>query len=233
VRYYFFCILLFFGFHVKAEKIPLSTYYIPGLIDSADQGVMIDMLRKIESYAELRFDVSLMPTKRVQLSFSHHKISGYFPELEEFRDPNSCRSAAFMQKGIIAITRIDDQLITDITQLHGRKVGIVAGYSYGKNITENPNIEISWAKNDDINIKKLLSGRVSAIVGDMHSTVSALKAAKMEKSVRFDAKNPISLLDVFFVFNNDEQGNQHCKKVSTAIEKLRQQGDLLNWFGYQ
>jgi len=127
--------LLFFAFHVKAEKIPLSTYYIPGLIDSADQGVMIDMLRKIERYSGLSFGVSLMPTKRVQLSFSHHQISAYFPELEEFRDPNSCRNSAFMKKVSSLFPRIDDQLITDITQLHGRKTGIVSGYSYGKKVS--------------------------------------------------------------------------------------------------
>jgi len=226
-------VFLFLSFNVQAKKIPLSTYYIPGLVDSSETGTMIEMLRKIEGYSGIDFDVSLMPTQRVQQSFSHQKISAYFPELEEFRPKNSCRTSAFMQKSIIAITRIDDQLVTDLSQLHGRKVGAVSGYSYGVNITNNPNFTIVRVKNDDVNIKKLLTGRIDAIVGDAHSTVNALRTAKLLNKVRLDIKYPINLLDVFFVFKTDIPGLEHCEKVSKAIEKIKQEGDLLRWFNYQ
>jgi len=233
VQFTFLVVFCFFSFNIKAEKIPLSSYYIPGLVDSPETGVMIDMLRKIESFSGIDFDVSLMPTQRVQQSFSHQKISAYFPELEEFRPPNSCRTRAFMQKPIIAITRIDNQLVTDLSQLNGRKVGAVSGYSYGSNITKNPNFTIVRVNNDEANIKKLLSGRIDAIVGDTHSTVNALKSANLLDKVRLDLKYQINVLDVFFIFKTDKQGLKHCKKVSQAIEQLRADGDLLRWFNYQ
>lgn len=215
------------------EQISLSSYYIPGLVDSTEKGVMIDMLKKIELIAQVKFQLSLMPTKRVQQSFLHREITGYFPELEELRDPNSCRTSAFMQKAVMAFTRVNDKPITQIKQLENRPIGAVMGYSYGSGIINNPKITLTRANNDLTNVKKLLAGRIDIILGDMHSTIAAIKALNVEKLIHVEQGSPVNLLDVFFVFTPDEIGQSRCNKISIAIEKLKQSDDLYRWFGYR
>lgn len=225
---------LSFASESTIDTISLKSYYIPKLLESESSGTMIELLQAIEGIAPIKFNLELLPTKRVQASFKHQKIAGYFPELEEFRDASSsCRTSAFMSKNIIAFSHKNDQLITNIKQLENRTVGAVNGYSYGTEITHNPKIKIAYTANDDINIQKLISKRINAIIGDAISTVNAAKKAGVTDELRFDTQFPISQLDVFFVFQNDKQGKNRCQIISKAIDQLKSDGTLYTLFGYQ
>ena len=217
----------------ETVHIPLTSYYIPGLVESKSQGTMVEMLRRLEQVGNLQFELSLMPTARVQQSFVKRKIYSYFPELEEFRPKQSCRTASFMQKGIIAINLAANAPITSVKQLEGLKVGAVTGYSYGLTILNNERIDLIRVNNDKSNLRKLLAGRIDAIVGDMHSTVSAVEELGLTELVNLDVNHPIELLDVFFVFPNSHSGQQHCQQVSDAIKALKGNGELFTWFGYR
>ncbi len=217
----------------QIEHIKLSSYYIPGLVESETKGLMVEMLKAIEQETNIRFELTLMPTARVQHSFLVGKTYGYFPELEDFRPPESCRTVSFMQKKIVAFTRKDSLPIKAVADLEGKKVGAVTGYSYGINIINNSKINLQRVANEQANIKKLLSGRIDVVVGDLDSTVNAINELKMEDQIHFDPAQPIDLLDVYFVFPSHDDGKLHCEMVSNGIEKLRKRGALLVWFGYQ
>lgn len=216
-----------------AEKVKMTSYYIPGLVDSPTEGIMVEMLQAIEKQSDLEFELNLMPTARVQRSFVAGKIYSYFPELEEFRPIDSCRTDSFMKKAIIAVNLKDKPQITSIEQLEGLKVGAVTGFSYGLDVISNENIELIRVDNDKTNLKKLFAGRIDAIVGDIHSTVNAINELDVADKLNFDIAKPIDLLDVFFVFPKTEQGNRQCLQVSTALKQLRINGDLFRWFGYR
>lgn len=229
-------LIVLFHFPISAqhvEHVKLSSYYIPGLVENNGTGIMIDMLKRIEQEQHIVFDLTIMPTARVQHGFKQNKIYGYFPELEEFQPENSCRTAAFMQKKIITITLAQAPVIKNVKALEGKRVGAVTGYSYGENIVGNPNIEIQRVADDKANLRKLLSGRIDVILGDGDSTVNAIKELSIADKVNFDVAEPINLLDVFFVFPEHSFGKLNCDMVSKGIEKLRSRGELLTWFGYQ
>lgn len=138
-----------------------------------------------------------------------------------------------MQKKIITVVRKDDPLITEIDQLYWKKLGAVTGYSYGNKLTQDPKIKINRVANDDINLKKLLTKRIDVIIGDADSTINSIKANNLAEQVKYDLTQPIDLLDVFFVFQNTPEQVAICQKVSNAIEQLRNQGILLDYFNYQ
>ena len=215
------------------ESVQMTSYYIPGLVNSETDGVLVDMLGKISEYSGINFKLRLMPTKRVQQSFAQGNVLAYYPELEENRHYPSCRTSNMLQKQIIVFTRAGDDKIDNIAGLHGKKVGAVSGYSYGTEIIKNAKINIQYVKDDDINLKKLLSGRVDAIVGDVHSTVNAINANKANDKVFFDANNPINILDVFFLFREGEKEKEICDAVTVALDKLKEEGQLFEWFGYK
>lgn len=215
------------------NPVEVVSYYIPGLVNQDKTGSLVDMLEKVNEYSGIEFNLTLMPTKRVQKAFAQGNLFGYFPELEENREGQSCRSANIMQKKIIVITRNDAPEIKKVSQLEGLRVGAVAGYSYGNEIVKNENIKIQYVKNDDINVKKLLAGRLDVIVGDAHSTVNAIKNSDRRDELRYDPESPISLLDVFFLFQKTDEGQAICDGVSDALERLRVEGALKTWFDYE
>ncbi|WP_286264107.1 substrate-binding periplasmic protein [Thalassotalea atypica] len=219
------------GHCTNIEHIDISSYYIPGLVESESKGVMIDMLRKLEQVQQIKFNLSLMPTVRVQKSFQTGAVYSYFPELEEFRPLPSCRTVSFMQKKIIAITRRGEPPILDASDLEGKRVGAVKGYSYGLAIINNENIALHRVNNDTVNLQKLFAGRIDVIIGDVHSTIAAIKQSKMVAQLEYDVDRPVALLDVFFVFPDHGYGKIHCEQVSKGIEILKEQGDLKRWFG--
>jgi len=216
-----------------AEKIALHSYFIPGLVESPTQGLLIDMLKEIEQQGVLNFEVSLLPTQRTQQHFKAGRVQAYFPELEDFQPEKSCRTVAFMQKKIITVTLKSAQPINNISQLEGKKVGAVTGFSYGSDIINNPNIRLERVNNDMANLDKLLAGRIDVIIGDINSTVAAIKARNLQSELRYNVDKPVSLLDVFFVFQDDPVGNADCEKVSVALEQLRKTGYLKKVFNYQ
>jgi len=226
-------LFLMFCNSTQAQQVDIYSYYIPGLIDSTENGVLVEMLNKIKKSTKIDFKLKLLPTKRVQASFINNKIAGYFPELEENRPKASCRTISFKKKEIIAITRKGEPKVTSIEDLFGKRVGGVKGFSYGHLITQNPDISLSFVDNDKKNIKKLLSNRIDVIIGDTDSTVNAINDTASNVFIYYDLANPINVIDAFFVFQDTDEGNVFCKKVSSAIEELRKTGDLLHWFGYQ
>lgn len=236
-RLYFVVIILLLSNSVYGQQtliLPIQSYYIPGLVEDNKTGRFIDVLRLIEQQENVKFEVSIAPTRRVQIDFAVGATFGYFPELEENRPAQgSCRTSAFMQKQIVAFVRKGDALISNVSQLEGKEVGGVSGYSYGLDIVNNPNINLQLVADDRANIKKLLSGRIDIIIGDIHSTVNALKKTNTYDKVEFDSKQAVSHLDVFFLFQDTSEGLRACEVVSSGIEKLRKKGELLTRFGYQ
>ena len=228
-----FCLMMVSIAPSQAEPVEMVSYYIPGLVNSETEGSMVDMLKKISEISGIDFELKLMPTRRVQQAFQNGGINAYFPELEENRHYPSCRTSNMLQKQIIVFTKTGDPKITSIEGLHGKRVGAVSGYSYGTEIINNSAINIQYVDNDDTNLKKLLSGRVDAIVGDVHSTVNAITANNAEEKVYYDAENPINYLDVFFLFSDTAENKAICEQVSVALDQLKESGDLYNWFGYQ
>jgi len=215
------------------QPVSIVSYFIPGLVNKDKTGLMVDMLNRISEISDIEFDLQLVPAKRAQDSFKRGSIFGYFPELAENRHEPSCRSANMMQKKIIVVTRADSPEITEISQLEGMRVGAVAGFSYGAEIVDNENIKIEYVRSDVANTRKLAAGRIDAIVGDSHSTVNAILENKLEDKLRFDPDKPITLLDVFFLFQDTGQGQVLCDQVSVALEQLRAEGALKRWFDYE
>lgn len=228
--------LLFSCFSFSQEKLtlPIQSYYIPGLVEGSETGRFIEILDLIEELENVEFEVTIAPTRRVQIDFSIGSTFGYFPELEENRpQQGNCRTSAFMQKQIVAFVRKGEPLVSNVYELEGKDVGGVSGYSYGLEIVNNPNIDLQLVSDDKANIKKLLSGRIDVIIGDLHSTVNALKETSNYDKVEFDSKNAVSHLDVFFLFQDTKKGQRACELVSNGIDKLRKQGELHTRFGYQ
>jgi len=204
----------------------IGSYYIPGLVINKKEGLFIRLHNEIVSRAQLSLDFIIEPTQRIQQSFKSNQLIGYFPELWQHIPKDKSEiivSDNIWLKSIIIFTRKGEQVITQHADLEGLTIGAVRGYSYGQ-IEKDKNIKIQYVNSDEQNIKKLLSGRVDAIIGDNTSTVSAIKNSNYAQDIFYNLQQPIDILEVFYVFQNTSKGHLIRDKVNIAIKSLKQEG---------
>jgi len=174
----------------------------------------------------LDFAVVLKPGKRIRYEFQGKQFIGYFPDHEHLVKP-SCRTESFFEKKIIAVTRKNTAIvITSVKDLEGKRIGLVRGYSYGTEITQNPKIKIDYVDYDRENIKMLLKGRFDVFIGDSLSTVAAIRESGEAEQMVFDVSKPLKVMGVFFVFQDTKEGVMLCEQISEAIRSMKKDGML-------
>ena len=206
----------------------IGSYYIPGLVINKKEGLFVNLHNEIINRTQLKLDLIIEPTKRVQQSFKSSQLIGYFPELWQHIPKNRSEvivSDNIWLKSIIVFTLINEKPLTKLSELEGLTIGAVRGFSYGQ-VEENKKINIQYVSSDEQNIEKLLSGRIDAIIGDNASTVNVIEHSKNSKSIFYDLEQPIDILDVFYVFQNTPQGHIIRDKVNSAIQSLKREGLL-------
>ncbi len=209
----------------KADN-TIGSYYIPGLIINKKEGLFVKLHHEVILRSQLSLDFIIEPTRRIQHSFKRNKLIGYFPELWQSIPKDKSEvivSDSIWLKSIIVFTREGSQSISQLSDLEGLTVGAVRGYSYGQ-VEENKNINIQYVNSDIQNIKKLVSGRVDAILGDSASTVSAIETLGYSKNIFYNLQQPIDVLEAFYVFQNTHKGHEIRDKINLAIQSLKQEG---------
>lgn len=204
----------------------IGSYFIPGLVVNKKEGLFVKLHNEIMNRSQLPLELVIEPTQRVQQSFKNNQLIGYFPELwQQIPKAKSeiIVSDSIWLKSIIIFTRKGSQAITQLSDLEGLTIGAVRGYSYGQ-AESNKNIKIQYVNNEMQNIKKLLSGRIDAIIGDNASTVSAIQNSNEEQNISFNLHQPIDILEVFYIFQNTTQGHKVRNKINNAIQSLKQEG---------
>lgn len=221
-----------FGSIAYAEKpnaITLGSYYIPGLVENSTEGQFVEILNEISQRTDIAFNLSIKPTKRTQKDFRHGAIIGYFPELHEHIPlplDQVYISEPFWIKRIYVFSQNRAEQITSIEMLHGKRISLVRGYSYGKEITENKHIDITFVDSDLQSIKLLKLNRIDYVLGDEYSTLAAIQEINLESEIFYDLETPLHQLDVFFVFQKNTKGRAIADKVSNAIIDMRNENLL-------
>ncbi|MGF1694364.1 transporter substrate-binding domain-containing protein [Vibrio lamellibrachiae] len=227
-RYLILFIILFVPITSQAEPYTVGSYYIPGLVMEDGSGLFLDLHEEIVLRAELEVETKIHSTKRIQKLFKNDVLLAYFPELWENVPKN--REDVIVSDPIwlkrIVLYSLEDTMNMAVSDLEYMSVGAVEGYSYGEEIVGNEAIKIEYADNDDINVDKLLKGRIDVIIGDDTSTMNAIKAHPRGHLIKYNVNHPISVLDVFYVCQNTSRGLALCSGISSAIQSVMQDAIL-------
>ncbi|MCK6261695.1 transporter substrate-binding domain-containing protein [Vibrio sp. ZSDE26] len=212
----------------SAEPYTVGSYYIPGLVMEDGSGLFLELHEEILLRAELDVETKIHSTKRIQKLFKNDALLAYFPELWENvpkkREEVIVTDPIWLKR--IVLYSLEDTMNMTVSELEYMSVGAVEGYSYGEEIVGNEAIKIEYADNDDINVDKLLKGRIDIIVGDDTSTLNAIKDHPKGHLIKYDVNYPISVLDVFYVCQNTSRGMALCGEISSAIQSVMQDGIL-------
>jgi len=208
------------------KKNAIGSYFIPGLVVNTKEGLFVKLHHEIIRRTQLPLDLVIEPTQRIQHAFKRDLLIGYFPELWQNIPKDKSEvivSNSIWLKSIIVFTMKDSQSLTQISDLEGLTVGAVRGYSYGK-IESNQNVNIQYVNDDMQNIKKLLSGRIDAIIGDSASTVAAIKDLDLTDEIFYNLTRPIDILEAFYIFQNTAKGHKIRNEINRAIKSLKEEG---------
>jgi len=228
---FFLLVIIVFPINVQATSDTdnlIGSYYIPGYVVNKKEGLLIQLHNEIINRAQLSLDLIVEPTQRIQQSFKNNQLIGYFPELWQHIPKDKSEvvvSDNIAFKALIIFTKNKGKTITQFSDLEGLTIGAVRGFSYGQ-MEENTNIKIQYVSSDEQNVKKLLSGRIDAMIGDSQSTVLAVKSLDHNQEIFYNTKQAIDILDIFYVFQKTPQGIAIRDKVNIAIKSLKKEGKI-------
>lgn len=116
--------------------------------------------------------------------------------------------------------------MVELSNFESEIIGVVRGFSYGREIVSNPRLNLIFQENDITNIKLLLNKRVDAVLGGYPGTVIAVKENDPSNQIYYDLDNPVAILESFYICKNDLEGVKLCNSINEAVESLLSKGSL-------
>jgi len=209
---------------IAANSTSIGSYYVPGLVMDESNGLFVKIHLEVMRRSGIDAELIIQPTKRTQRAFMYGKIDAYFPELaENIPQKELIISKPFWLKKIILFSLVNSG-IRDLSDLKGKIVGAVKGYSYGEKIINNPNISLSYAKDDNANIERLMRGYIDAVIGDDASTITVVENSQYTNLIHYDQNKPIHVLEVFYVCQKTPSGRELCELINQALIDMKDEG---------
>jgi len=208
--------------------VKIGSYLTPKLIEKDGAGLFNQLNDAVFMEMNKKIELNLSSVNRVRRDLKNGQLDSYFPELWENLPGEKTQyvvSRPIFYKRVILFT-LKRSGLTKLSDFKNKLLGAVEGFSYGKEIKSNPHLILSFQKDDITNIKLLLNGRFSGVLGGFPGTVMAVKANNRTSEIHYDLDKPVAILESFYVCNNNPDGVKLCNSINKAIESLLRKGVL-------
>ncbi|QDK37797.1 ABC transporter substrate-binding protein [Bdellovibrio sp. NC01] len=205
-----------------AKTLKFSTFPIPLMVESKNSGIFIELTKEIAKRNNLNVEVSVTPPSKSILIFANGKADAWFPAAAVSLPKKSARSIAFYAKTDFIFYR-KGKPYKSIAELEGKKVGLTFRYPYMVELTANKKISFDYSSDDISNMKKLSSGQIDAFVVEERSGLKALELSGV-KNIEYDVNKPLSRQEIFYAFQDNEEGRALAQTFSKTITKMKSDG---------
>lgn len=219
-----FFILLALSSMSFAQEVKLGTFKIPLMIESETQGKFIEMSNEIAKRAGLKFNFIITPPKQTIGKFAKKETDCFFPALDVVLPGPVQKSETVYVKRDFLFMKGDVKKVS-LKDLSSKKVGLTLGYPYAKEVTEQKNIKFDFAPSDELNVKKLLGGRIDYFIVEEKSGLKAIEQHG-NGQINYDKSTPLSEQDVYFACQDKAITN----KISQAIKSMQADGTFKKMF---
>ena len=160
--------------------VAFATFPIPLHVESVRQGLFITLIQEAAQLARLPHPhIEVMSPMRAVRSLQLGTHDALFPALDVYFE--SAQAIVRTRESIdckedFVFTRKGTPLLRSVADLRGRRVGITRGYPYAREVTHSPAFEREEAPSDELNIRKLVAGRIDAFVVDAKTGLKAAEA---------------------------------------------------------
>ena len=212
----------------RAARIDFATFLIPVHVESAEQGLFIELMREVAATARLRdVHIEVMPAPRALRSLMTATHDAVFPALDIFFEPGQpvIRTAETIDcKEDFVFTARGTPLLRSLADLRGKVVGITHGYPYSREVMAANGYTLEVAVSDELNIRKLAAGRIDAFVLDEKTGVKAAEALGLSGAIQYDRLAPVSRQEVYVAFQANERGRELAARTSEALRQMKASG---------
>ena len=221
-----FSLLLLFPSWGLADTVTLGSFYIPSLVESAQQGTFVEVARKVSAKAGYPAEIIFYPAQRTRDAFASGQLDGFFPALSQSLTQPHYASSSFALKRIYAFTRAGDDVITSLQDLRGKRIGYTLGFTYSESLLKVQEAEYQSTILEPQSVKKLLAGRIDVLLGDETSTLGAIRAQGAVHQIHYDPASPLDEHPIYFAFRNTPRGKKLAADFSVVIDAMKANGDL-------
>ncbi len=221
----FFCVQSF-----GAERIKFGTFPIPLMVVDEQNGVFIELTKTIAQGSNLDIEFIIAPPKRTISDFLENKIEVLFPALDVSFPvgikPIKSKELIYIKEDFV-FTKKGNPMLKSLKDLKGKKIGITRGYPYARELTDNDQITVDVANSDELNVRKLMKGRIDAFVVEEKSGLKSFENEGIN-DFQYDPDVPVSKQDVYYAFQNNENGKDLANILSKVLGLLKQDGTFNN-----
>ncbi|WP_158568787.1 MULTISPECIES: ABC transporter substrate-binding protein [unclassified Duganella] len=214
--------------HAQAPALHLASlqwlpYVGPGLPEDGMSGAVAKAVSKHFGY-DVKIDY--FPWKRaMQVGGADPDFIGYFPAYYTAERARQCHFSAPMGHSTVGFAVLAGEPLhwSVLDDLAGAKLGVVLGYSNGEafdDMVKSGKLRVDASDNDTINLKKLLAGRVRAVVIDkavLRYLLATEPVLNKERArLAFDA-HPLAELTLHVCFQRSALGLKMQQSYDAAL----------------
>lgn len=213
---------------VRGSRVEFATYPIPVHVESAHQGLFVELMREVAAAARFHpFHIEVMPPPRALRGLVTSKHDAVFPALDSLFEPGQAMvrtTEPIDCKEDFVFTARGTPLLRSLADLRGKVVGITLGYPYSREVVAAKNFTLEVAVSDELNLRKLAAGRIDAFVLDEKTGIKAAQALGLGDAVQYDGMAPVSRQEVYVAFAPTERGRELAARTSDALRQLKANG---------
>lgn len=215
-----------FAVHAGAT-LEFATFLIPMHVESDSKGLFIDLVHEMARRTGTTVHINVLPPSRAIDGFVHGNYDALFPAFDlNFASghPAARTKESIDCKEDFVFTRKGAPFLKTLKDLEGKRVGITRGYPYAPEIMVHPGLKFESAKSDEVNIEKLIAGRVNAFILDEKTGIKAFEAKGLLPVMQYDANQSVSRLDVYVAFHAQPAGQALADRFSQALAAMKSDG---------
>ena len=156
---------LFFGNSALSEEVTLGYVDFPPYEyqkDNEPEGILVDIVKQIFRKAKIPLDLKYLPFKRALLNTKEGKLDGLFNFYKTAaRVPFYDYSKPIIKNYLVFFVHKDSKIkYKSLEDLVGLRVGVIRGYTYGKEFDTSSLFKKQSNNSHIANFKKLKLGRI-------------------------------------------------------------------------
>lgn len=213
----------------RAETVTIVAGEYKGVLEASGKGVLWQVHKLVAAEAEVDANFTVLPMRRARHGFYAGHSQGLFAVFTGVDRPVPVvYSAPFAKVNRYIFTAPGHRKLTGLTQLAGKKLGLVLGHVYSRldvDLLRLQQTEIQTSPTQLNNVRMLISGRVDAILGNAYGIGELLTRADLP-ALEYDFHSPVTQYEFAYAFHDNLEGRILRERFSHAIVALTQSGQL-------
>ena len=227
------CTLLFSTSAISQEP-QIAVYKLNGLINQQQTGSYNKLLKRIQAL-NVSFHLQYSPIIRAKHNFKLRLADCIAPSDEDgtiFNFPPIQSEPFNYAKGYV-FTRHDDDTISDLQALKGKKVGVRTGMRFSAEFEQLRNsgyFEVEQVRDIALNYRKLIAKRIDAFAAYTPDIWVMLNNKELSQ-LHYDASHTMQKHSERVVCHASPSNQVFIDKFNLALQQLKQQGELKKLLG--